>query len=430
MAYLTRAEIAALFQTGDIITQPNMAAITNNHCLCSEYEALLATVNTNTSNIDSLKSQPVQPGPTGPAGPQGPAGQGVNIAGVVDSTSDLPATGNVGDIYFVGTELYSWSATNNAWEDVGQLQVDLTSVNNSIDTANTNISNLQTDITNLQTSISSNTSSISTNATDIAANTSAISSMQTQMSDFNATQSNFITDLQNIQATVTQNQSNISTLQTQVASNTSSLNTHLNNLTQYGFYKDWCPSQYGTEQFQTDSSGNPSRYFLVRIANNQQSLFYTASGTTVAVVLPNGSNRTIPSQIVVPTGTDGNNFWWTVAKNTIIKDICYDFQAWAANGPGTGGTFYPFASIWVNPVGSGNNTFTLQANSIAFATQSGNWTAGAIMTTAAPSTPITLNRGDRYFILFGAFVATGSPTMSPNPYIYANGSIYMEIAQS
>lgn len=53
-------------------------------------------------------------------GPKGDTGQGLEIKGKVDTTSQLPATGNEGDGYLVAEELYVWMG--NTWKDCGSLQ--------------------------------------------------------------------------------------------------------------------------------------------------------------------------------------------------------------------------------------------------------------------------------------------------------------------
>jgi len=67
-------------------------------------------------------------GPTGPAGaqgtqgPTGPQGAGVSVLGsyvdVPSLESDNP-TGNIGDGYLVGTDLYIWSDLNSEWVNAG-----------------------------------------------------------------------------------------------------------------------------------------------------------------------------------------------------------------------------------------------------------------------------------------------------------------------
>lgn len=64
-------------------------------------------------------------GDTGPQGPKGADGTGVTILGSYSSAEELAAqhpTGNPGDSYLVNGHLYVWSATTNAWEDVGNIQ--------------------------------------------------------------------------------------------------------------------------------------------------------------------------------------------------------------------------------------------------------------------------------------------------------------------
>jgi hypothetical protein len=61
-------------------------------------------------------------GPTGPQGVTGPQGAGVNVLGsyvdVPSLESDNP-TGNIGDAYLVGTDLYIWSDLNSEWVNAG-----------------------------------------------------------------------------------------------------------------------------------------------------------------------------------------------------------------------------------------------------------------------------------------------------------------------
>ena len=66
-------------------------------------------------------------GPEGPQGPQGipgiqgETGSGLEILDTFDSASQLPATGNSGDAYFVGEDLYLWSPSANAFVNKGQI---------------------------------------------------------------------------------------------------------------------------------------------------------------------------------------------------------------------------------------------------------------------------------------------------------------------
>lgn len=61
----------------------------------------------------------------GPQGENGQDGTSVTILGSYDTLADLEAahpTGNVGDSYLVGGELYIWDAVNNQWVNVGNIQ--------------------------------------------------------------------------------------------------------------------------------------------------------------------------------------------------------------------------------------------------------------------------------------------------------------------
>ena len=66
-------------------------------------------------------------GPEGPQGPQGipgiqgETGSGLEIRDTFNSVSQLPATGNSGDAYFVGEDLYIWSPSANAWVNKGPI---------------------------------------------------------------------------------------------------------------------------------------------------------------------------------------------------------------------------------------------------------------------------------------------------------------------
>lgn len=57
-------------------------------------------------------------------GADGRDGAGVSIKGSKSSDSELPATGNEGDAWMVGSDLYVWDATNNRWNNVGQIKGD------------------------------------------------------------------------------------------------------------------------------------------------------------------------------------------------------------------------------------------------------------------------------------------------------------------
>jgi hypothetical protein len=61
-------------------------------------------------------------GPTGPQGVTGPQGAGVNVLGSYIDTESLESdnpTGNIGDAYLVGTDLYIWSDLNSEWVNAG-----------------------------------------------------------------------------------------------------------------------------------------------------------------------------------------------------------------------------------------------------------------------------------------------------------------------
>ena len=64
-------------------------------------------------------------GQQGIPGPEGPQGQGLEILDVLSDPSDLPATGNVGDVYEVldggSYHLYVWSDSSSSWIDIGSL---------------------------------------------------------------------------------------------------------------------------------------------------------------------------------------------------------------------------------------------------------------------------------------------------------------------
>lgn len=68
-------------------------------------------------NLGGIQGPQGPTGPTGPAGAAGADGHGVEIRGVLDSVSELPATGTTGDCYSVGTHLYVWTGT--AFADAG-----------------------------------------------------------------------------------------------------------------------------------------------------------------------------------------------------------------------------------------------------------------------------------------------------------------------
>lgn len=64
-------------------------------------------------------------GEEGEMGPTGPAGTSVSILGSYDSYDDLfnaHPTGDIGDSYLVGDNLYVWSNNNKDWTDVGVIK--------------------------------------------------------------------------------------------------------------------------------------------------------------------------------------------------------------------------------------------------------------------------------------------------------------------
>jgi hypothetical protein len=61
-------------------------------------------------------------GPEGPTGPTGPEGAGIRVLGTYADLNGLVTdnpTGNVGDGYVVGEDLYIWSDLNEEWANVG-----------------------------------------------------------------------------------------------------------------------------------------------------------------------------------------------------------------------------------------------------------------------------------------------------------------------
>ena len=64
-------------------------------------------------------------GPVGPQGPQGIAGIGVTILGSYSTVEELELanpTGNIGDGYLVGGDLYVWDDIGEEWDNVGNIQ--------------------------------------------------------------------------------------------------------------------------------------------------------------------------------------------------------------------------------------------------------------------------------------------------------------------
>ena len=84
--------------------------------------------------IDDVTNHKIYPGPagpvgptgsTGPAGPLGPKGdqgQGIALKGYYDTYAEFIAahpTGNAGDAFIVGKDLFVWDVTDNHWQDCG-----------------------------------------------------------------------------------------------------------------------------------------------------------------------------------------------------------------------------------------------------------------------------------------------------------------------
>lgn len=67
------------------------------------------------------------PGEPGPAGPAGPAGTSFQITGYAETIAELPAVGQVGDAYAVGTsdpkDIYVWvTSPQSEWVNLGSMQ--------------------------------------------------------------------------------------------------------------------------------------------------------------------------------------------------------------------------------------------------------------------------------------------------------------------
>lgn len=62
------------------------------------------------------------PGATGATGPVGPMGQGINVLGTLNDPSELPPSPANGDAYFIGSDLYVWSADTGQWVINSDLQ--------------------------------------------------------------------------------------------------------------------------------------------------------------------------------------------------------------------------------------------------------------------------------------------------------------------
>lgn len=77
-----------------------------------------------------FQGEPGEQGPQGDVGPQGIAGTSVTILGELADISELPPTGEAGDSYLIGGDLYVWvgigqgdhGTPNDAWNNVGTIQ--------------------------------------------------------------------------------------------------------------------------------------------------------------------------------------------------------------------------------------------------------------------------------------------------------------------
>lgn len=60
--------------------------------------------------------------PVGIRGEKGEDGTGVNILGEKPDEGSLPGTGNPGDAWLIGGDLWVWDADGNTWTNVGSIQ--------------------------------------------------------------------------------------------------------------------------------------------------------------------------------------------------------------------------------------------------------------------------------------------------------------------
>ena len=88
----------------------------------SAYEVAVAGgfVGTEAQWLASLIGPEGPQGVPGETGPQGDAGAGLNILGTLPTEGDLPLTGNAGEAYLIGGNLWVWSGS--AWVNAGQIQ--------------------------------------------------------------------------------------------------------------------------------------------------------------------------------------------------------------------------------------------------------------------------------------------------------------------
>jgi hypothetical protein len=93
-------------------------------------ETNVGNISTNTISAGQNASVTITDTDTGPNAtldftfniPRGEDGTGVNILGEKPTEGDLPATGNPGDAWLIGGDLYVWDADNNSWVNVGSIQ--------------------------------------------------------------------------------------------------------------------------------------------------------------------------------------------------------------------------------------------------------------------------------------------------------------------
>ena len=60
-------------------------------------------------------------GPTGPTGPTGPQGASIDIVGELPSELSLPVTGQPGEAYRIGDDLWAWSEIAGDWVNLGSI---------------------------------------------------------------------------------------------------------------------------------------------------------------------------------------------------------------------------------------------------------------------------------------------------------------------
>ncbi len=84
----------------------------------SAYEVWLTQGNTGTEQ-DYLTAIT---GPQGVQGIQGSMGAGLNILNTFSTITELPLSGNPGDAYLVGGDLFVWSQNTNTWNNAGNVQ--------------------------------------------------------------------------------------------------------------------------------------------------------------------------------------------------------------------------------------------------------------------------------------------------------------------